>query len=74
MANTQINEKELKKALGLFDPIWDVLFPNEQARILNLLIEKVIYNGEKGTITINFHPLGIKALADEVKVKDEAAA
>jgi site-specific DNA recombinase len=72
--NTQIKEKELKQALELFDPIWDVLYPQEQTRILNLLIEKVIYDGEKGTIMINFNPLGIKALADEADIKKEVAA
>ncbi len=72
LANTKINEKELKKALGLFEPIWDVLYPQEQIRIINLLIEKVIYDGEKGSVTINFHPLGIKALADEANIKNEA--
>jgi site-specific DNA recombinase len=74
LANTRINEKELKKALGLFDPIWDVLYPQEQTRILNLLIEKVIYDGEQGTIIINLHALGIKTLADETNIKKEAVA
>ncbi|MBI5788790.1 MAG: recombinase family protein [Candidatus Schekmanbacteria bacterium] len=72
LANAKIGEKELKKALGLFDPLWDVLYTQEQTRILNLLIEKVVYDGEKETVTINFHPLGIKALADEVNMKDKA--
>ena len=70
LENTQIDEKELKTALGLFDPVWDVLFLNEQARIINLVIEKIINNGEKGTVTINFRPLGIKALSEEAKVKE----
>jgi site-specific DNA recombinase len=71
LENTQVDEEELKTALGLFDPVWDVLFPNEQARIINLVIEKIIYNGEKGTITINFRTLGIKTLAEEARIKNE---
>jgi site-specific DNA recombinase len=74
LANTKISEKQLKKTLGLFDPIWDVLYPQEQARILKLLIEKNIYSGEKGSMTINFRPLGIKALADEANINKEAVA
>jgi len=69
LANATIKKPDIKKALGLFEPIWDVLYPDEQARILNLLIEKVIYDGEKGTITINFRPLGIKTLAYEADTK-----
>jgi len=64
-ADTLVSEKELQAALGLFDPVWNVLFPNEQARILNLLIDKVIYDGEKETVTIQFDPAGIKTLAEE---------
>jgi site-specific DNA recombinase len=69
LANATIKKADIKKALSLFEPIWDVLYPNEQARILSLLIEKVIYNGEQGTIAINFRPLGIKTLADEAGAK-----
>ena len=38
-----------------------------QARILHLLVERVDYNGPKGTVAITFHPTGIKTLADELK-------
>ncbi len=65
--------KRVGKSIGMGfwtpHPIWDVLFPNEQARIINLLIEKVAYNGEKGMVTINFQPLGIKTLAEEAGAK-----
>ncbi len=70
LENSQVDEEELKTVMGLFDPVWDVLYPNEQARIINLLIEKIIYNGEKGTIVINFRPLGIRALAEEARIKE----
>ena len=70
LANSQVDEEELKTVMGLFDPVWDVLYPNEQARIINLLIEKIIYNGEKGTIVINFRQLGIRALAEEARIKE----
>lgn len=69
LESTQIDEKELKTALSLFDSIWDVLFPIEQVRVINLLIEKVIYNGEKKTVTINFRPLGIKTSEEEAEEK-----
>jgi site-specific DNA recombinase len=43
------------------------LSAREQARILHLLVERVDYNGPKGTVAITFHPTGIKTLADELK-------
>lgn len=61
-----IDEGDLGGALSLFDPVWDALFPREQARILRLLVERVGYDGAKGTLAITFRPTWIKALAREV--------
>lgn len=61
-----VDRDDIKKALSLFDPIWDVLYPKERARIISLLIQQIDYNGKDGTIAITFHPTGIKTLADEV--------
>jgi len=60
-----VDQADVKKALAMFDPIWDVLYPKEQARIMHLLVEKVIYDGAQGTIAITFRPMGMKSLASE---------
>ena len=61
----QIDEAEAAQALASFDPVWETLSTREQARLLQLLIECVDYDGRDGTISITFHPAGgIKALAD----------
>ena len=39
--NADITEDEAREALMHFDPIWDELFPAEQARIVQLLVERV---------------------------------
>lgn len=57
---------DVKKALEAFTPIWDVLYLKEKVRIIQLLIQRVSYNGEDGTIAITFHPSGIKRLAAEM--------
>jgi site-specific DNA recombinase len=57
---------ELASVLSLFDPVWDVLFPAEQARIIELLIRQIEYSGDTGNLAVTFHPTGIKALANEV--------
>jgi site-specific DNA recombinase len=36
-----ISETEVREALQRFDPLWDELFPAEQARIVQLLVERV---------------------------------
>jgi site-specific DNA recombinase len=37
----ELSEAEVREALLSLDPIWDQLFPGEQARILQLLVERV---------------------------------
>ena len=66
-----IDERELASALALFDPVWDTLAPREQRRVLQLLVERVDYDGEQNTVAITFHPAGIKTLADEQQLEDE---
>ncbi|NJO55403.1 MAG: hypothetical protein HC834_02545 [Rhodospirillales bacterium] len=37
----RINETEVREAFERLDPLWDELFPAEQARIVQLLVERV---------------------------------
>ena len=37
----RLTEAEVREALFSFDPLWDELFPAEQARIVRLLVERV---------------------------------
>ena len=55
-----IDEAEVAEALADFDALWDCLVSREQARILELLVERVAYDGEAGSISITFRPAGIK--------------
>jgi site-specific DNA recombinase len=62
-------------ALAIFDPGWDTLDPVEQTRIVQLLVQRVDYDGRQRKITITFHPAGIRRLADErVDQKKEISA
>ena len=61
-----VDERELATALSLFDPVWDSLAPREQARVIRLLVERVAYDGKKGTVAVTFRETGIKSLAQEV--------
>ncbi|MBI4565644.1 MAG: hypothetical protein HY716_13200 [Planctomycetes bacterium] len=65
LAAVKIDPDEAKRALTLFDPVWDVLEPKERERLVRLVVERVVYDGVKGEIAVAFHPLGLKSLALE---------
>ena len=65
-----VDPREVAKAMSAFDPVWDSLTPREQARIIQLLVERVDYDGGTGKLSITFHPSGIKTLADELAGRD----
>ena len=58
-----ITEDEAREALLQLDPLWDELFPAEQARIVQLLVERVDVHGEG--VDVRFRMNGIGALARE---------
>ena len=57
-----IDQDELAAALATFEPVWGSLSSVEQARTLQLLIERVTYNGADGSLAITFRSSGIKEL------------
>jgi site-specific DNA recombinase len=52
------------EALERFELAWEGLSPTDQTRMINLLVERVGYDAEKGTISITFRPNGIVALSE----------
>ncbi len=38
-----------------------------QVRVVRLLVQRVEYDGEKSTVSVTFHPAGIKTLAEELE-------
>lgn len=60
-----VDEKEAVRAMAAFDPVWDTLTLREQARVLRLLVQRVDYDGDKGTVSVTFHPAGIEMLSRE---------
>jgi site-specific DNA recombinase len=66
-----IDEEEARQALATFDPVWVLLTPLEQGRLVSLLVQKVNYDGGTGKVSITFHPTSIRALADELAQKNQ---
>jgi len=60
-----IQEAEVREALEQLDPIWDELFPAEQARIVQLLVERVDVSLDG--IAIRLRTSGIASLVTEMR-------
>jgi hypothetical protein len=58
-------ETEVVAALAQLDPLWDELFPAEQARIVQLLVERVDISTDGVRITLRTE--GLAQLASELK-------
>ena len=67
-----ISEMHARTALQQFDPLWDQLFPAEQARIVGLLVERVDI-GTEG-LKLRLRTNGLAALAREMTAEVGAAA
>jgi site-specific DNA recombinase len=67
---TIVDERAVTRSLATFEPVWDCLTPPEQVRIVQLLIERVDFDGATSKITIKIHPHGIKKLADKLAAHD----
>ena len=57
----QFNESEVTHLLAHFTQTWDALAPRYQARVIELLIERIDYRGQDGQISLTFRPSGIRS-------------
>ena len=61
----RLDQAAATRALADLDPAWDSMTPDEQGRIVRLLVARVDYDGAQRKMAITFHPLGLKTLAGE---------
>ena len=66
------SEDEALAALLQLDPLWDELFPAEQARIVQLLVERVDVRMQG--VEVKLRPNGLPGLVREVAGSRRAAA
>jgi site-specific DNA recombinase len=69
--DSQLDEGEVIEALGALEPVWDELYPAEQARLLRLLIERI--DVAPDGISVTLHAAGIRSLVTELAGADAAA-
>ena len=60
-----MSEEEVLAAMTDFDPLWEQMASRERARLVELLVERVLVDSEAGTVAITFRPSGIRILTKE---------
>ena len=60
----EISEAEVREALERLDPLWDELFPAEQARIVQLLVERV--EVQLDGLNMRLRTAGLTKLVDDL--------
>ncbi|TIP80445.1 MAG: site-specific recombinase, partial [Mesorhizobium sp.] len=70
--DSDISETEVRNALIQFDALWDELFPTEQARIVQLLVERIDVDVEG--ISIRLRTEGITSIIAELRPNLRKAA
>jgi hypothetical protein len=68
--DTELKEGDVIEALGALEPVWDELYPAEQARILRLLIDRI--DVAPDGISVTLHAAGIRSLVAELAAEQAA--
>jgi len=63
--NAKIDEQDVREALFEFDTLWEQLFPAEQARIVQLLVERVSITTEGAQVS--FRTEGLERIIQELR-------
>ena len=66
--DSSITEADARAALQMLDPLWDELFPAEQARIVALLVERVDIS--TNALDVRLRTDGLAAVAREMMARD----
>ena len=61
---SEVKEREVVDALRRLDPVWEALFPIEQQRLVQLLIDRVDVG--KGEVKVHLRAAGLDTLAREL--------
>jgi acyl-CoA reductase-like NAD-dependent aldehyde dehydrogenase len=75
-ATADVTEQEVLLALERIEPLWDELFPAEQARIVRLLVDQVDVRAEGAAVRLRLDGLGslVRDLAEQAPEAGRVAA
>ena len=65
-------ERDVVETITDFAPLWDELFPAEQARIVRLLVERV--DLAAGGLQVRLRAEGLQSLVEELQSREVKAA
>ena len=68
----QMPEREVVATITNFEPLWDELFPAEQARIVRLLVERVDLASDG--MQVRLRAEGLQTLVEELQSQEARAA
>jgi site-specific DNA recombinase len=60
----KLDRDAVHAALGDWDLVWQTMSLPERRRMIELLIDRVVFDGAAGQVSITFHPTGIASLGD----------
>jgi len=64
-----LDATDVLAALDRFEPVWNSLRTHQQTRMVNLLVERVGYDGRSGKVTVAFRSQGMRELSSGRKVE-----
>jgi site-specific DNA recombinase len=67
LEDERVDEREVVEALQRLDPLWDQLFPAEQARILQLLVARVTVRLDGLEISLRVE--GITSILEDLRLQ-----
>jgi len=70
--NEAIPERDVVKTITDFAPLWDELFPAEQARIVRLLVERIDLAPDG--MQVRLRAEGLQTLVEELQLREVKAA
>jgi site-specific DNA recombinase len=68
LEDDRVGEREVVEALHRLDPLWDQLFPVEQARIVQLLVERVIVRLDG--LEIRLRVQGLSSIVEDLRRRE----
>ena len=66
----EVDEGDIRTALARFGPVWESLNSREQVRILETLIDRVVYSGKTNNVTVIFRSAGIREVCRAPRKED----
>ncbi|MFN3193866.1 MAG: recombinase family protein [Aureliella sp.] len=61
----RVSHASIRKALGELDQAWETMPPRDRCRLMELLIERIDFDGSASTLDITFHPAGLASLGQD---------